>query len=333
MKSYANVANNAHVAPFTPITVDTKLPMSERLQGIATFVAAVEANSFAAAGARLQLSRSAVGKTIARLETRLGVRLFHRTTRSQRLTEEGQLYYERCRRALAELDEAGSALEAGRSAPVGKLRLSMPELLGRRCVAPLLLALGGEHPGLAFEIAFTDRRIDLLEERIDLALRSGPLDNSALLAARPLCHQWMGVYAAPAYLANHPRPGSLDQLQAQRDQHDYVAYARDGSGVKPWLFRDAGGQVVSFDVQSRFACGSLEVVADAGVAGLGLVRVPTWLAAPLLSSGLLVRVFDEPQPYGYELTAIWPQARVMPLRLRVTIDRLLEQLPTLLEAT
>jgi len=260
--------------------------MSERLQGIATFVATVEANSFAAAGTRLQLSRSAVGKAIARLEARLGVRLFHRTTRSQRLTEEGQLYYERCRRALAELDEAGSALEAGRKTPVGKLRLSMPELLGRRCVAPLLLALGREHPGLSFEISFTDRRLDLLEERIDLALRSGPLENSALLAARPLCHQWMGVYAAPTYLAEHPRPASLDQLQAQRDQHSYVAYARDGS-LKPWLFTDAGGRVESFEVRSRFACDSLEVVADAGVAGLGLVRVPTWLAAPLLNSGAL----------------------------------------------
>jgi DNA-binding transcriptional LysR family regulator len=332
MKRYPNVAKSSRLASFIPITVDIKLPMSERLQGIATFVATVEADSFAAAGARLQLSRSAVGKTIARLEARLGVRLFHRTTRSQRLTEEGQLYYERCRRALAELDEAGSALEAGRGAPVGKLRLSMPELLGRRCVAPLLLALGGEQPGLSFEISFTDRRLDLLEERIDLALRSGPLDDSALLAARPLCHQWMGVYAAPAYLANHPRPDSLDQLLAQRDQHSYVAYARDGS-LKPWLFNDASGRVVSFDVQSRFACDSMEVVADAGVAGLGLVRVPTWLAAPLLRNGLLLRVFDEPQPYGYELTAIWPQARVMPLRLRVTIDRLLERLPTLLEAT
>jgi len=331
MTSDPNVANIARVASFIPITVDIKLPMSECLQGIATFVATVEANSFAAAGARLQLSRSAVGKTIARLEARLGVRLFHRTTRSQRLTEEGQLYYERCRRALAELDEAGSALEAGRSAPVGNLRLSMPELLGRRCVAPLLLTLGREHPGLSFEIAFTDRRIDLLEERIDLALRSGPLDDSALLAARSLCHQWMGVYAAPAYLANHPRPDNLDQLRAQRDQHSYVAYARDGSGVIPWLFHDADGRAVSFEIRSRFVCGSLEVVADAGVAGLGLVRVPTWLAAPLLDNGTLMRVFDEPQPYGYELTAIWPQARVMPLRLRVTIDRLLERLPTLLE--
>lgn len=304
--------------------------MSERLQGIATFVATVEAESFSAAGERLQLSRSAVGKAIARLETRLGVRLFHRTTRSQRLTEDGQLYYERCRRALAELDEASVSLEAGRSEPVGRLRLSMPELLGRRCVAPLLLELGREHAGLSLDVSFTDRRADLLEERIDLALRSGPLADSALLAARPLCRQWVAVYAAPGYLAAHPHPRSLDELVAQRDQHCYIAYARDGN-VKPWLFNDADGHVIAFDVSSRFACDSLEVVADAGVAGLGLVRLPTWLAAPSLSSGALVRVFDEPQPYGYELNAIWPQTRVMPLRLRVMIDRLVQRLPALLE--
>lgn len=304
--------------------------MSERLQGIATFVATVEAESFSAAGDRLQLSRSAVGKAIARLETRLGVRLFHRTTRSQRLTEDGQLYYERCRRALAELDEASVSLEAGRSEPVGRLRLSMPELLGRRCVAPLLLALGREHAGLSLDVSFTDRRVDLLEERIDLALRSGPLADSALLAARPLCRQWMAVYAAPDYLGGHPQPRSFDELVAQRDQHGYIAYARDGK-VKPWLFNNAEGHVVTFDVSSRFACDSLEVVADAGVAGLGLVRLPTWLAAPSLGSGALVRVFDEPQPYGYELNAIWPQTRVMPLRMRVLIDRLVQRLPALLE--
>ncbi|MDD2924444.1 LysR family transcriptional regulator [Rhodoferax sp.] len=303
--------------------------MSERLQGIATFVATVEAGSFSAAGERLQLSRSAVGKAIARLETRLGVRLFHRTTRSQRLTEDGQMYYERCRRALVELDEASVALEAGRSEPVGHLRLSMPELLGRRCVAPLLLELGREHAGLSVEVAFTDRRIDLLEERIDLALRIGPLADSGLLAARPLGRQWMGVYATAAYLAAHPHPHNLDELQTQRDQHNYIVYARDG-GFKPWLFTDEAGRTTSFEVTSRFACDSLEVVAEAGVAGLGLVRLPTWLAAPALRSGALVRVFDEPYPYGYEINAIWPQARVMPQRLRVVIDRLVQRLPALL---
>lgn len=304
--------------------------MSERLQGIETFVAAVEAGSFSLAAERQRLTRSAVGKAIARLEHRLGTRLFHRTTRSQRLTDDGQLYYERCRRVLAELEEADAALEAGRSEPVGRLRLSMPELLGRRCVAPLLLQLGREHAGLSVEVSFNDRRVDLLEEHIDLALRVGPLADSALLAARPLGRQWMGVYAAPSYLARQPQPGSLDELLAQRARYSYIAYARDGS-VKPWLFNDARGQVFDFEITTRFACDSLEVVADAGVAGLGLVRLPTWLAAQSLANGTLVHLFDEAQPYGYELNAVWPQARLMPLRLRVVIDRLVQRLPALLE--
>ncbi len=303
--------------------------MSERLQGIATFVATVEAASFSAAGERLQLSRSAVGKSIARLEARLGVRLFHRTTRSQSLTDDGQLYYERCRRALAELDEASASLEAGRSEPVGRLRLSMPELLGRRCVAPLLLELGRKHAGLSLDVSFTDRRVDLLEERIDLALRSGPLPDSTLLAARPLGRQWVGVYAAPKYLATHPHPRNVAELLAQRDAHSFVAYARDGN-FKPWLFLDAAGQEISFSVTTRLACDSLEVVADAGVAAMGMVRVPTWLAAPALQSGALVQVFEEAHPYGYELNAVWPQTKAMPLRQRVVIDCLVQQLPALL---
>jgi len=120
--------------------------MSDRLHGISAFVEAVEAGSFALAAERMRLTRSAVGKSIARLEQRLGVRLFQRTTRSQSLTEDGQAYYERCVRALAELDAGASALDNGKSEAVGRLRVSVPVLFGRHCVAPVLLALARRAP-------------------------------------------------------------------------------------------------------------------------------------------------------------------------------------------
>lgn len=305
--------------------------MSERLTGIEAFVAAVEAGNFALAAQRLQLTRSAVGKSVARLEERLGTRLFHRTTRSQSLTENGQAYYERCRRALNELDAADAAVEAGRHVPSGRVRITAPELIGRVLIAPLLMELGRCHPQLAFDLAFSDRRIDLVDEGMDLAVRSGPLGDSAVLAARLLGHQWMGVYASPDYLAAHGKPPDLKSLLADPAAHSFVGYARE-TGPHPWQFHDAAGRAVDFMAPSRFdfGCNSLEVAAMAATRGMGLARLPAWLVADALASGRLLRVFEEPQPYGYALSAVWPQARALPLKTRVVIDLLAERLPPLL---
>src|SRR5579859_1450539 len=130
--------------------------MIDRLTGVSIFVETVDAGGFSAAAARLNLSRSAVGKTVARLEDRLGVRLFHRTTRRQSLTDDGQVFYERCLRALEELRVGELLLESGRQEAVGRLRVSMPVLFGRRCVAPILTRLALGHPKLELDLNFTD---------------------------------------------------------------------------------------------------------------------------------------------------------------------------------
>jgi DNA-binding transcriptional LysR family regulator len=308
--------------------------MSERLDGIEVFVAVVEAGNFAAAADRLTLTRSAVGKSVARLEARLDTRLFHRTTRSHRLTQQGQAYYERCRRALDELAAASEELDAGRQAPLGRVRLTMPIIIGRPLIAPLLFELGERHPQLSFDITYSDRRVDLIEEGIDLAVRSGVLDDSTALAARPLGRQVMAVYASPAYLARHPRPASFDDLVAQRESHRFVGYARQG-WRQPWRFAaaDSSASPIAFEIESRFVCDALDVVMDGAVAGWGLARLPVWMAARDVAAGRLVRVFEEPTPFGYELNAIWPRMRTLPMKVRVVIDLLLERLPALLSST
>jgi len=302
--------------------------MSERLTGIEAFVAAVEGGNFAAAAVRLRLTRSAVAKSVARLEARLGTRLFQRSTRSHSLTEDGQAYYERCRRALAELDAADAAVEAGRTAPRGRLRVTAPILLGRELVAPLLLELAAAHPELVLEFMFSDSVVDLVDERFDLAVRSGPLASSSVLAARPLGRQWMGVYASPAYLAGHPSLNSVDAMIAAVEYHRFIGYARD-TGPQPWQFNDADGRVITFDApaQVSFSCNSLEANKLAALAGLGLTRLPAWLVADAIEAGTLVRVFEEPVPYGYALQAVWPQARALPPKTRVAIDLLAGRLP------
>lgn len=307
--------------------------MSERLNGIEAFVAAVEAGNFASAAQRLRLTRSAVGKSVARLEERLGIRLFHRTTRSQSLTEDGLAYYERCRRALAELEAADAAIEAGRQEPRGVVRITMPELLGRTRIAPLLLELGQRHPELGFDVSFSDRSVDLVEEGFDLAIRSGPLGDSAMLVARRLGEQCMRVYAAPAYLEAHGGPDSVDALMANVERYAYVGYSRHNA-PHPWQFHDANRRVLDLYVPARygFSCNSLEVTVMAACQGMGLARLPGWLVADAVTEGRLVQVFTEPYPFGYALHAVWPQTRALPMKTRVVIDMLVERLAPLLAA-
>ncbi|QNK69941.1 LysR family transcriptional regulator [Variovorax sp. PAMC26660] len=304
--------------------------MGQRLQGIEEFVAAVEAGSFALAAQRLHVTRSAVAKSIARLEARLNTRLFLRTTRSQSLTEEGHGYYERCRRVLAELDAAQALTDAARSTATGVVRISMPAMLGRLKVGPLLLALARRHPQLSLELAFNDRRVDLAEEGLDLAIRSGELLDSANLIARPLGVQWMALCAAPAYLAERGHPGTIGEMQSAQGTHEAVLYARDGQ-VSAWRFHDAQGRLVDVMLPSRLRCDSAEVLLEAAIGGMGLARLPSWLAADALAAGTLVRVFEEPKPFGFELNVIRSRSRYLPFKTRVVIDWLAEHLPPLLQ--
>jgi DNA-binding transcriptional LysR family regulator len=299
---------------------------TERLNGIAVFVQVVEAGSFAQAGERLGLSRSAVGKAIARLEDRLGTRLFHRTTRAQSLTDDGQLFHERCVRALAELGEAQAELESGRRAPVGRLRVSMPVLFGRRCVAPVLLELARQHAGLSLELSFDDRPVDLVGEGFDLAVRFGPVPEQGELVARPIGTDVRMLCAAPAYLAAHGRPRRIADLAG----HHGLLYARGGM-VKPWAFLDARGEVVHAAVQSRVRMDDLQALMDAALAGAGVVGLPVWLAADALRGGALVRVLPREAIAHQPIHLVWPKQRHLPCRMRTAIDLLVERIPPLLK--
>ncbi|XXX73343.1 LysR family transcriptional regulator [Sorangium sp. So ce134] len=300
--------------------------MSDRFNGIAVFVEAAEAGTFALAAARLGLTRSAVAKTIGRIEGRLGVRLFHRTTRSQSLTADGQLYYERCQRALRELEAAEAALDSGRREPAGRLRVCVPVLFGRRCVAPILLDIAAEHARLELELSFSDQPVDLVENGFDLAVRNGPLPDQAGLVGRRLVGQRMSVCASPSYLAARGRPETIEALAA----HDTIAYGCSGR-VKDWCFRDAEGRLRGIPIRSRIRYDDLEAVADASAAGLGLAWLPWWLIRDRVRRGELECVLTDVPGLLYETHAIWPQAPQMPSRVRVAIDALVTRLPAMVD--
>lgn len=299
--------------------------MTDRLAGIREFVTVVEAGGFAAAAARLNLSRSAVGKTIARLEDRLGARLCHRTTRTLNLTDDGKAFYEHCVRALAELEAAEASLEFGRTVPAGRVRVAAPVIFGRRCVAPVLYGVARQHPGLILEIAFSDRPVEIIEEGYDLAIRNGDLPETNGLMGRRLARQRMTVCAAPAYLAEHGRPTVLADLPG----HQAIDYA-NATRTRNWLFRDSRGKVVEVPMKGRIRLDDLEAMMDAAVAGMGLAWLPCWLIRSGVASGELVPLLLDVAAMGFNSSALWPQSPVVPSRVRVLIDALAAELPAMM---
>ncbi|QKC85223.1 LysR family transcriptional regulator [Mesorhizobium sp. NZP2077] len=301
--------------------------MRNRFDGVPVFVEVVEAGGFAKAAERLALTRSAVGKSIARLEERLGVRLFHRTTRTQNLTEDGQQYYERCLRAMEELRAGESLLESGRRDVVGRLRVSMPVLFGRYCVAPVLLAFAREHPQLELDLSFSDRQVDLIADGVDLAVRNGVLGNGAGLQARRITSQRKVLCAAPAYLAAKGAPDEIADLAA----HDTLLYWRADHG-QAWQLPDASGKLIDVSVTSRLRFDDLEAIANAAVDGMGLAWVPHWLIRDELLAGSLVALWANRPSASMECYAVWPATQYLPLRSRLAIDALVSELPKRVEA-
>ncbi len=308
------------------------MDMVDRLTGVSVFIEAAEAGGFSAAATRLNLSRSAVGKAVARLEDRLGVRLFHRTTRNQNLTDDGQAFYEHCQRAMAEIRTGESMLESGRREVAGRLRVSMPVVLGRRCVAPILAGLARQHPKLELDLSFSDRPADLLGDRFDLAVRNsplgGPLGDWPGLMARRVCRQRMTVCASPAYLTLRGTPQSIEELRG----HDAVAYVRPSGRVRTWLFPIRADLNVEIMPRLRLRLDDLEAIADAAVAGMGLAWLPSWLIRDRINSGELVRVLDGIPGLVFDCHLVWPQAPHLPLRVRFAIDILAAELPGAMEA-
>ena len=292
---------------------------ASRLQGINVFVQAVDAGSFTAAAQRIGLSKSAVGKSIATLEQRLGVRLLHRTTRRLALTAEGADFYQSCVRVLAELDEAESRTASSRREVSGTLRVSLPVSFGRRWVMPVLCELSRQHPKLTLDVAFTDRAVDLLEENIDVVVRLGDAGNSASLSSRRLGLQRWVLCGSPAYFAKHGMPASIDALSG----HDCMTFSRGGY-VLPWTVLDDTGRALDIKIKGRHTISDGDALRDAALGGLGIGQFPTWLVADALRDGSLVSALLPESIPGSPIQALWPATRDLAPKIRATVDGLLQ---------
>ena len=297
--------------------------MSEQLKGISVFVTAVEAGSFSLAATRLHLSRSAVGKTISQLEQRLGARLFQRTTRSLTLTDDGALFYEHCLRALEEIQTAQTLLDSGKQSVRGRLRVSMPSLYGRICIAPLLTEFASQHPSLQLDLLFSDRVSDLIEDGLDLVIRNGQLPDSSGLVARRIGSHRMIICASPSYLSQRGEPQTVGSLS----QHEVINYINAGIPHR-WIIPEDNGQKLEFVPKSRLLMDELQAIADATLSGFGIALLPGWLIEEELQTGKLVQILRDYRESVYETHAVWLQTPHLPLKIRLAVDMLVSRLPT-----
>lgn len=297
----------------------------DRLTSMAVFVRAVDLGSFAAAADALEMSGPMVGKHVRFLEERLGVRLLNRTTRRQSLTEAGQAYYERCRTVLSEAEAADAVAADELSEPRGKLRVTMPALLGRHCIAPLLVKLARKYPRLELDLSFGDPIADIVEAGYDLAIRTGDLDDQSGLIARRIASQRMVVCAARSHLRTSGKPKSLDDLAA----HQAIIYRRSGR-VRPWLFPQDGQPPRAIMPSGKLRLDDMEAIADAAAQGMGLAWLPYWLVRERLKSGALVGLFADQPEYLYDCHALWPRSPRLPPKVRAAVDTLAAGLPKLM---
>ena len=295
----------------------------DRLGSIAAFVKVAEEGSFAAAGRELRISSSAVSKSVARLEERLGVRLFHRTTRSLSVTEDGEVFLERCRAILAEMDGAEREMRERSSRPSGLLRVEMPTALGRLKIVPELGRLTARHPEMRITATFSDTLSDPIAAGFDAVVRIGYPRDERLMVRKVGTVRYI-VCAAPSYLAAHGTPKALDDL----DSHDCVRrLPAGGDCVVSWWFRnEATGEGYTRTVNGNLIFDTNDAVIEAGVAGAGLVQLHTYMAAPHLEAGRLVQVLEPFAVDGPPISVLFPSSRHLSPKVRAFIDFVSETL-------
>lgn len=282
----------------------------ESLSGLTAFVTSVDTGGFAPAGRTLGLSASAVGKAVARLETRLGVRLLIRTTRHLSMTYEGEELYARATRLIDDLREIETMLGDQAQAPVGRVRVSLPAALGRMVVLPRLAQFCEDHTGIELDIGLDDRKVDLVEGGFDLAVRTGSLDNSGLIATKLSEHRFI-LCAAPSYLHRFGEPASPDEL----GRHRCIRFRYPSTGLlERWVF---DSRELDRELGSGPTFNDSEAVVLAAIAGMGLAQLPDYTARSALLSGQLVPLFSHHHCVRGNIWLVRPSHRATPLRVQV----------------
>jgi DNA-binding transcriptional LysR family regulator len=288
------------------------------LLALRIFVEVMRRGSFAAVARDRNLAPSSISRAIATLEDDLGIRLFQRTTRQLAPTEAGRIYFERIEPIVDELERAQLMAADVSDQPRGTLRVTTPVTFGQIVIIPLLPELTATYPELSLELLMTDAMVDLLAERVDVALRLGRLADSGFTAHR-LCDMAFAVCASPGYLERRGRPRTPGDLE----RHDCLVFLMGGYRTR-WRFRSRKGAITEVPIHGRCVISNALALRECAVAGMGPVLLPRWVVARELRSGALIDLFP-----GHDVTAtdfdsaawlLYPSRAYLPLKVRVFVD-------------
>jgi LysR family transcriptional regulator for bpeEF and oprC len=287
------------------------------LQQFLAFAETAKHGSFAAAARELGGAPSTLAKAVGRLESDLGVKLFHRTTRQVNLTADGERLFQRCQRVLAEVEDLRAEAAGARASPSGTLRVDLPIVYGKRIVLPLLADLVRRYSGLQLDVRLQDSYVDLVRDGIDFAVRIGALQDSTLVARR-IDRQNLVLVTSPAYVAAHGLPRRIEELAG----HAAVVFRQPTSGrSRPWRFRQRGAPV-EVQPSARVRVNDGEGLIEAVKLGLGVTQVPDNMVAEELASGEVVEVLASCRPEAEPISVVHPSGRLVPARVRVAIEAL-----------
>lgn len=282
----------------------------DRFQEMQVFIRIAERSSFTQAADDLQIPRATVTNLLKRMETRLGTRLLERTTRTVRLTHDGEAFYRRCVRLIADMEEAEGSFR--NVAPKGLLRVNVQGTLARHFLMPALPAFIAQYPDIELLIGEDDRLVDLVREGVDCVLRAGTLHDSSMVGRRVALMEQVSV-ASPSYLAQFGEPDSLEALNG----HRAVNYVSSGSGrILPMEFI-VDGQVVETQLPSIVSVTGADLYTASALVGMGIVQVPRYRVLDELASGTLKVVLAAFPPPPMPVSVLYPQSRQLSSRVRV----------------
>ena len=283
--------------------------------GVVAFIAVVSEGSFAKAGDRLGVGRSAISRSVQKLEEQLGARLFFRTTRSTSLTREGELFYENCRPGVERIVQAVTGLrELRQGPPRGRLRVSSTVGFGRKVVAPLLAGFQSEYPEIAVDLQLDDGPLDFSAEHIDIAFREGRPERTQLIAKQLFATQLL-VCASPAYAAKHGLPHRIEDL----DEHHSINYRLSSGRTADWEFK-VDGKPKKHTPKSKSSFNDAELILRAVLDGQGLAQLASYQVSDLLNRGQLTTCLTSYAPADRSHYLCYLSRQHLPVRARVYID-------------
>ncbi len=288
----------------------------DRFDAMQAFARVVETGSFTKAAETLRTNKTSVTQLVQQLEARLRVKLLHRTTRKVQVTAEGAAYYERVLRLLADLDEAETSLSSAATAPRGRLRVDVPSPLARLVLVPALPDFHARYPDIQIDMGASDRVVDLIGDNVDCVVRGREITDQSLIARR-VGDLRIGAYAAPAYLARAGTPAHPKELE--HPQHRVVGYLRSNGRVPPYALR-RGDETIEVQGRHALAVDDGNAYLAAGLAGLGVLWLPTYMAEAHAARGELLPLFEDWRFEPMPLYLAFRPDRYPSARLRVFID-------------